>query len=68
VLLSDSTREFGWHAGFGAELRAGRHLGVHGDYRYTFLDWKSEEEDPEGNRFLPNYRGSMLTVGLTLYF
>ena len=68
VLVSDSTREFGWHAGFGAELRAGRHLGVHGDYRYTFLDWKSEEEDPEGNRFLPNYRGSMLTVGLTLYF
>ncbi|MEO7272503.1 MAG: outer membrane beta-barrel protein [Vicinamibacterales bacterium] len=68
VLASETTRDFGWHAGFGAELRGGRHFGVHGDYRYTFLDWKSKEEDPEGNRWLPNYQGSMLTVGLTLYF
>jgi opacity protein-like surface antigen len=68
VLDSQSTRDFGWHAGIGAELRPGRHFGVHGDYRYTFLDWKSKEEDPDGNRFLPNYQGSMWTVGLTLYF
>ena len=34
---STTTRRFGSHAGFGAELRMGRHAALHGDYRYTFL-------------------------------
>ena len=38
---SVSTTEFGWHAGGGLELRVGRHVGIHGDYRYTFLDFST---------------------------
>lgn len=34
---STTTRRFGSHAGFGAELRMGRHAALHADYRYTFL-------------------------------
>ncbi len=43
VLASETTRKFGWHGGFGAELRLGRHAGVHADYRYTFLHFGSTE-------------------------
>ncbi len=72
TVSSETTREFGWHAGFGAELRMGPHAGLHGDYRYTFLDFgDDDDEDDDGGlltRFLPSNRGSMWTVGLTLYF
>jgi len=69
VLDSESTRDFGWHGGFGAELRAGNHFGIHGDYRYTFLSWNNEDEpNIAGKAFLPKYKGSMWTAGLTLYF
>ena len=76
-IASETTREFGWHAGFGAELRLGRHAGAHADYRYTFLRFGDDEDGTgtaaaEGetgfSRFLPSYRGSMWTAGLTLYF
>ena len=40
----DSTTEFGWHAGGGLEILAGRHFGIHGDYRYTFLDFGGDDE------------------------
>ncbi|HXW06590.1 MAG TPA: outer membrane beta-barrel protein [Vicinamibacterales bacterium] len=82
VIDSVQTRDFGWHAGFGAELKLGRHAGIHADYRYTFLDWSDDDEDEDGagmaaaNRtsmplvggLLPSYKGSMWTVGLTFYF
>lgn len=77
TLASESSRKFGWHGGFGAELRLGRHAGAHADYRYTFLDFGDEEpvagaapaESKTGlSRFLPSYEGSMWTAGLTLYF
>jgi hypothetical protein len=66
---SVSTTEFGWHAGVGLEIRAARHFGVHGDYRYTFLDFNDETAD-EGfvGRLLPGHRGSMWTLGATVYF
>jgi opacity protein-like surface antigen len=69
TLTSETTRDFGWHAGFGAELRLGSHVGLHGDYRYTFLDFGKDDED-QGvlGRFLPGYKGSMWTAGMTLYF
>ena len=75
TLTSETVREFGWHAGFGAELRMGSHAGLHGDYRYTFLDFGGDEDDGDDDggppiigRFLPAYRGSMWTAGLTFYF
>jgi opacity protein-like surface antigen len=67
-----SSTEFGWHAGLGLELFAGRHVGIHGDYRYTFLDFNGDddEDDDEGfvGRLLPGHRGSMWTLGATIYF
>jgi hypothetical protein len=68
TLDSETTHEFGWHGGLGAEFRAGRHFGLHGDYRYTNLHWKAEDGDSTVNRFLPRYSGSMWTAGLTVYF
>ena len=64
--------EFGWHAGGGLEVFAGRHFGIHGDYRYTFLDFNGDDddEDDEGviGRLLPGHRGSMWTLGASFYF
>jgi opacity protein-like surface antigen len=67
------TTEFGWHAGGGLELRLGRHAGIHGDYRYTFLDFNDDDEDEDDDDgfirgLLPGHKGSMWTLGLTVYF
>ena len=68
----ESNTEFGWHAGGGLEIFAGRHVGFHGDYRYTFLDFgdDDDEDDDEGfvRGLLPGHRGSMWTIGVTFYF
>jgi len=63
--------EFGWHGGGGLEILAGNHVGIHGDYRYTFLDFgDDDDDDDEGfvGRLLPGHRGSMWTLGVTFYF
>ena len=64
--------EFGWHGGGGLEILLGRHFGIHGDYRYTFLDFGDDDEDEDDDGFvrglLPGHRGSMWTVGATIYF
>ena len=66
--------EFGWHGGVGLEVFAGRHVGIHGDYRYTFLDFNGDDDDDDDDdggfigRFLPGHRGSMWTLGATIYF
>jgi opacity protein-like surface antigen len=70
---SISTRTFGWHAGFGAELVLGRHAGIHADYRYTFLNFGDDDDDDEdgGGLFgsvMPRHKGSMWTAGFTFYF
>lgn len=64
------TTEFGWHAGVGLEIFASRRFGIHGDYRYTFLDFDDEEDEDEGfiGGLLPGHRGSLWTVGATIYF
>jgi opacity protein-like surface antigen len=66
----DSSTEFGWHAGGGLEIVAGRHFGFHGDYRYTFLDFGGDDDEDEGfiGGLLPGYKGSMWTLGATVYF
>ena len=72
--LDVSSTEFGWHGGGGLEIRAGRHFSIHGDYRYTFLDFDDddEEDDDDDGGFLggllPGHRGSMFTLGATIYF
>jgi opacity protein-like surface antigen len=70
--LELSTTEFGWHAGGGVEFRFGRHVGVHGDYRYTFLDFNDDDDEEVGGgligRLLPGHKGSMWTVGFNVYF
>jgi hypothetical protein len=70
VLSTETSRDFGWHAGLGAEVRLGRHAGIHADYRYTFLHFGSDDNEDKilGQRFLPGYTGSMWTTGLTVYF
>jgi opacity protein-like surface antigen len=67
--LAVSTTEFGWHAGIGLEILATRHFGIHGDYRYTFLDF-GDDDDGGGilGGLLPGHRGSMWTLGTTFYF
>lgn len=66
--LSASTTEFGWHAGIGLEVLAGRHFGFHGDYRYTFLNFHDDNAGGVLGRVLPGHRGSMWTLGTTFYF
>jgi opacity protein-like surface antigen len=67
-----STTEFGWHAGGGLEVRPNRHVGVHGDYRYTFLNFGDDGDKVIGlpglSGILPRHRGSMWTLGATVYF
>lgn len=73
--LDVSTTEFGWHAGGGVEILAGRHFGIHGDYRYTFLDFNNDNDIGGGvigggviGGLLPGHKGSMWTLGATVYF
>jgi hypothetical protein len=81
VTASTTTRRAGSHAGFGAEMRLGRHAGLHADYRYTFLHFGADDSSKSGltsarhgllgtsgSSFLPSYEGSMWTAGLTVYF
>ena len=70
LTTSKSSRRFGYHGGLGAEIKLGRHVGVHADYRYTFLKFGGDDDDDESlvSRFKPSYEGSMWTAGMTLYF
>ena len=72
TISSESTRNFGWHGGFGAEVRMGRHVALHADYRYTHLRFNDDDEDAKSesglSRLLPSYQGSMWSAGLTIYF
>jgi opacity protein-like surface antigen len=65
VLDSVTTRRRGYHAGFGAEIRLGRHAGLHGDYRYTFLNFgddDDDDEDDEGGSVLGSVAGALNPV------
>jgi opacity protein-like surface antigen len=66
--LDVSTTEFGWHAGIGLEILPSRHFGIHGDYRYTFLDFDDDDGGGIIGGLLPGHRGSMWTLGATVYF
>jgi hypothetical protein len=66
----ESATDFGWHAGGGLEILAGRHFGIHGDYRFTNLDFGGDDDEDEGfiGSLIPGYKGSMWTLGATVYF
>jgi Outer membrane protein beta-barrel domain len=66
--LNVSTTEFGWHAGVGLEILPSRHFGIHGDYRYTFLDFHDDDDEGFIGGLFPGHRGSMWTLGATFYF
>lgn len=59
VLDSVTTRRRGYHAGFGAEIRLGRHAGLHADYRYTFLDFGDDDEEEEEGDDDPSILGAL---------
>ena len=42
-------RQTGYHAGLGAELRLGRHMAIHGDYRYKHIRSGTELETDTTN-------------------
>jgi hypothetical protein len=42
---AETTRKMGYHAGFGAELRLHRHVGLYGDYRYTMIRFGGGDDD-----------------------
>lgn len=71
--LSASETDFGWHAGGGVEIFAGKHIGIHTDYRFTFVDlFGGDDDDDKDESFIgglmPGYKGSTWTLGATFYF
>jgi len=74
VLESTLSRRVGWHAGFGAELRLGRHAAIYGDYRYQFVKFR-KNDNPDDDSIIPglnrldfSHQGSMWTGGFAFYF
>ncbi len=80
VIEDETTRNRGYHAGFGAELRLHRRFGLYGDYRYTMISFGG---DPESESIVPSpipgwipgaerlrlaHEGSMFTWGATFHF
>jgi opacity protein-like surface antigen len=43
--VTTTVRQTGYHAGLGAELRLGRHMAIHGDYRYKYIRSGETEAD-----------------------
>lgn len=81
VVTATTTRKIGYHAGLGGELRMGKRVGVHADYRYTFIRFGAVGATPTRMGAIPvpgtltfqdrlklSHEGSMWTGGLTFYF
>jgi len=78
VVVDDTTtRKMGYHAGFGGEVRAARHFGLYGDYRYTFIGFGGDDDTsagvlpgwiPGSERLKLSHEGSMFTWGGVFYF
>ena len=80
VIGTAKTRNMGYHAGFGAELRLGRRASVFVDYRYTFVNSDNIGDVAAsglgsalfsgvfGNGFDVKSQGSMWTTGVAVYF
>jgi hypothetical protein len=75
IVLDETTRNRGYHAGFGAELRLHRRFGMYGDYRYTKLGFNDDDEFadvpgliPFAERLKLSHEGTVLTWGAAFYF
>jgi hypothetical protein len=76
TLAEETTRKMGYHGGSGAELRLHCQVGLHGDYRYTFINFGDDEQRPSSTpSFIPfaerlrlSHEGSMFAWGATFYF
>jgi hypothetical protein len=78
IVTDETTRKMGYHAGFGVEVRAHRHLGLHGDYRYTRIRFGDDDDEdrssvipgwiPGAERLKLSHEGSAFTWGATVYF
>ena len=80
IIQDETTREMGYHGGFGGEVRVHRRLGLHGDYRYTMIRFGDEGNSttpgasvipgwiPGAERLKLSHQGSMFTWGATFYF
>ncbi len=71
VSLLEGSHDADLSTTIGLEVFAGRHFGIHGDYRYTFLDFNGDNNGDSGGfigRLLPGHRGSMWTLGASVYF
>lgn len=79
VLTSKTTRKVGYHAGIGGEFRVGSRAAVHADYRYTFINFGSDQSSTPGAIPIPglgdlqkrlklSHQGSMWTTGVSVYF
>ena len=83
VLSEQTVRRFGYHGGFGGELRLGRRATVFADYRYRFIRF-GDDDVPDGENgagafgipgvgslldtFRMSHEGSMWTGGVTINF
>lgn len=76
TLDEETTRKMGYHGGFGAEARLHKHVGIYGDYRYTFIHFGDNASPtattpsliPFAERLKLSHEGSMFTWGATFYF
>jgi hypothetical protein len=75
----ETTREMGYHAGLGAELRLHRRFGIYGDLRYTRLGFGRDDDDDDGDQNVPgwipgasllrlSHEGSTFVWGANIYF
>ena len=73
---AETTRKMGYHGGFGAEIRLHRHVGLYGDYRYTFIHFGDNDSPtastpsliPFAERLKLSHEGSQFTWGASFYF
>ena len=84
VLAAQTVRRFGYHGGFGADIRLGRRATLFADYRYRFIRFGEDDPLPAGENgagalgipglgslfdtFRMSHEGSMWTGGVTINF
>jgi hypothetical protein len=79
IETDETTREMGYHLGFGAEIRFHRRFGMYGDLRYTQLGFGRDDDDADGDQNVPgwipgasllklSHEGSTFVWGANFYF